>query len=131
MRNNAFDRVLLLLILAGIIYLAVVQPKKPESSNDRYFQYLPYNGSAGDTTASDGSGGKNPGPKLKADTVVLYSKSGLVQPPDCPCCPQTYAMMYYSSTDTSGRSGGPHLTMIDLSVLSTTDSSGTTKPPRK
>jgi len=130
MRNNAFDRVLLLLILAGIIYLAVVHTKKSESSADRYFQYVPYKPSSTDTTASDGSG-KNHGPKLIADTVVLYSEGGLVQPPPCPCCPQTYAMMYYSSTDTSGRTGGPHFTMIDLSVLSTTDSSGTTKPPRK
>jgi len=115
MKPNIFDRVLLLLILAGIIYLAVREPKKSESSSDSYFQYLPYRGSSGDTTASDGS--KNPGgPKLRADTIILVGGAQLHKKtkPDCPCCEQMYTYAYI--TDTSKNPGGPHYVSLVLTT---------------
>ena len=89
--------ILLLIILIAVLYIAFTVSKKPPEKSLQYYQLLPYNGN--DSTAVGGSGGQHGGPRLQADTFIIYH-SGDSSITDCPCCPKTM-MFELTSTDST------------------------------
>lgn len=117
MKNNSFERIMLVLILLALIYAITLLSKKQPARSYGHFQYLPYK----DGEARD-----------KMDTLLITSDETMHYPGEasCPCCPVMY-MMSRSSDSTSGGPGPRFkiLTKVETAPL-VSDSSAQPKPPR-
>ena len=124
MKNNSFERIMLVLILVTLVYAVFLLSKKPDIKPAGHFEYLPHSQQLSAKTASDTTPTEPRGPKGFADTLLIYSEPSGVQKvnKDCPCCPQAYIL--YSSDSTSDPRGPHFYKMVALSSDSTPGTKG-------
>ena len=118
MKNNFFERIMLVLILISVIYGIILLSKKQASSSapSTTFQYIPQS-QKNIRNSTPGTLGESE--QMASIDTLLITNSHIKGKNNCPCCQQAYFMMY-SSTDSTNNPKDPKLILFRLSATDTT-----------